>query len=400
MIRTWSPSNAEEAGACVAQALADDLPVELVGTGTRRGFGRPVDAAAILDLSALRGVVAYQPEELILAVAPATPMAEIAELLDQRGQCLAFEPPDFGPLWGLAPGQGTVGGAMLTGRGGPRRITAGGPRDHCLGVKGVNGFGEAFGAGGRVVKNVTGFDITKLVTGSFGTLCVVTELTLKVLPAPPDATTLAILDLSDAAAVSAMSRALGCTAQVSSAAHLPAGVCDRFGGRAATLLRVEGVRPSVAARIGHLAELLDGLGEQALLDRDAGAALWRAIGDAAFFAGSERPVWKLSVPPAKGAAVGERLTRQLDGRCFYDWGGGAVWLETSEAPDAHAGLVRSVLREVVGGDGHATLMRAAREIRAAVAPFQPPSPGVAALTERVRRQFDPQGLFNPGRMYA
>ncbi len=400
MIRTWSPSNADEAAACVAQALADDLPVELVGTATRRGFGRPVDAAALLDLSALRGVVAYQPEELILAVAPATPMAEIVELLAQRGQCLAFEPPDFGPLWGQPPGQGTVGGAMLTGRGGPRRITAGGPRDHCLGVKGVNGFGEAFGAGGRVVKNVTGFDITKLVTGSFGTLCVVTELTLKVLPAPPDATTLVILDLSDAAAVVAMSRGLGCAAQVSSAAHLPAGVSELFGGRAATLLRVEGVRPSVAARIGHLAELLDGLGEQALLHRDAGAALWGAIGDASFFAGGARPVWKLSVPPAKGAALGERLARELAGRCFYDWGGGAVWLETSDAPDAHAGHVRRVLQEVAGGDGHATLMRAAPDIRASVAPFQPSSPGVAALTERVRRQFDPQGLFNPGRMHA
>lgn len=400
MIQTWNPTTVDEAADCVAQALAADLPMELVGTGSRRAFGRPVDAAARLDLSALKGIVTYQPEELILSVAPATSLAEVTELLAGRGQCLAFEPPDFGPLWGLPAGQGSVGGAMMTGRGGPRRLTAGGPRDHCLGLKGVNGFGEVFGAGGRVVKNVTGFDITKLVTGSFGTLCLATELTLKVLPAPPDATTLAILDLSDDDAMSVMSRALGCTAQVSSAAHLPAGVATAFGDRAATLLRVEGVRPSVAARIGHLAELLEGVGEQALLDRDASQDLWRAIGDAAFFAGLARPVWKLSVPPAMGAAVGRRLARELDGRCFYDWGGGAVWLEVPDAPDAHAGHVRRALHEVGGGDGHATLMRAAPGVRALVAPFQPPSPAVAALTERVRRQFDPQGLFNPGRMYA
>lgn len=400
MGQTWNPQTPEEVVACVAQALTGGQSMELVGTGTRRAFGRPVEAQVRLDLSALSGVVTYQPEELILAVGPATPMAEIKALLTARGQCLAFEPPDFGPLWGQAPGGGTIGGAMLTGRGGPRRLTAGGPRDHCLGVKGVNGFGEAFAAGGRVVKNVTGFDITKLVTGSFGTLCAVSELTLKVLPAPPDATTLAILDLPDEAAGQVMSRALGCAAQVSSAAHLPAGLADRFQGRAATLLRVEGVSPSVAARIGALSELLESAGEQVLLDRAEGETLWRDIGDAACFAGTDGVVWKLSVPPSKGPVLGARLARELTGRCFYDWGGGAVWLEAPPAPDAHAAHVRQALAEAAGGDGHATLMRAPAEVRARVPVFQPMAPAVAALTERVRRQFDPQGLFNPGRMGA
>ena len=400
MIQSWSPRTADEAAACVQQAMAADLPMELVSAGTRRSFGRPVDAAARLDLSALSGVVTYQPEELILSVAPATPMAEVAELLAGRGQCLAFEPPDYGLMWGGKAGEGTIGGAMMTGRGGPRRLTAGGPRDHCLGVKGVNGFGQAFAAGGRVVKNVTGFDITKLVTGSFGTLCVVTELTLKVLPAPPDAATLAVLDLSDEAAVRLMSRALGCAAQVSSAAHLPAGIAPGFKGHAATLLRVEGVSPSVAARIGHLSQLFEDAGEQVLLDREASQGLWRDIADVAYFAGATRPVWKLSVPPAMGARVGARLAHDLAGRCFYDWGGGAIWLEVPEAPDGHAARVRQILAEVVGSDGHATLMRASPQVRASVPPFQPLAPAVAALTERVRRQFDPQGLFNPGRMYA
>ena len=228
MGESWTPKDADEARAAVGEALAQGRSLELVGTGTRRGFGRPVEAGFGLDLSALRGVVTYQPEELILAARPAPPMSEIAAMLAERGQCLAFEPPDFGPLWGLPAGQGTLGGAMMTGRGGPRRLTAGGPRDHCLGLKGVNGFGEAFAAGGRVVKNVTGFDVAKLATGSFGTLCVVTELTLKVLPAPPQAQTLAIRGLTDEAAMGVMAKALGCPAQVSSAAHLPADVAARY----------------------------------------------------------------------------------------------------------------------------------------------------------------------------
>jgi glycolate oxidase FAD binding subunit len=407
MSETWTPKDADQALEAVKDALAQGKTLELAGTGTRRAFGRPVVADAVLDMSALSGVVTYQPEELILAVAPATPMAEILALLAQRGQQLAFEPPDFGPLWGLPAGLGTVGGAMMTGRGGPRRLTAGGPRDHCLGIKGVNGFGEAFAAGGRVVKNVTGFDVTKLATGSFGTLCATTELTLKVLPAPPQAQTLVIRGLADEAAVEVMAKAMGCPAQVSSAAHLPAEVAGASkvaeiaaANGSVTLLRVEGVAPSVVARLAHLGQVLSAEARQAVLDREASLLAWKEIADAAFLAGSEGQVWKLSVPPSLGAAVGRRLAVELGGRCFYDWAGGAVWLEVPAVPDAHAPHVRATLSQVAGGDGHATLMRAAPEVRASASPFQPLAPGVAALTERVRAQFDPQRIFNPGRMYA
>jgi glycolate oxidase FAD binding subunit len=401
----WTPKDAADAAAAVGDALAQGRTLELIGTGTRRGFGRPVEADAVLDLSALNRVVTYQPEELILAVEPGVAMADVAVMLAERGQCLAFEPPDFGPLWGLPAGLGTVGGAMLTGRGGPRRLTAGGPRDHCLGLKGVNGFGETFAAGGRVVKNVTGFDVCKLATGSFGTLCAITELTVKVLPAPPQAQTLVIRGLGDEAAMAVMAKALGCPAQVSSAAHLPADIAARShvgelsaAGGGVTLLRVEGVGPSVTARIAHLAQVLSSETRQAVLDREASQLAWKEIADAAFFVGREDPVWKLSVAPMSGASAGRRLADELGGRCFYDWGGGAVWLELPAAPDAHAGRVRQVLAQV--GEGHATLMRAPGAVRAQAAPFQPLAPGVAALTERVRAQFDPQRIFNPGRMYA
>lgn len=404
---TWTPTTAAEAAQAVNDALAGGKTLELLGRGARRDFGRPVVADVTLDLSSLDGVVAYQPEELILAVRPATSMAQIAELLAERGQCLAFEPPDFGPLWGLPASLGSIGGAVMTGRGGPRRLTAGGPRDHSLGLKGVNGFGEAFAAGGRVVKNVTGFDLPKLVAGSLGTLCVATELTLKVLPAPPETQTLLIRGLSDEAAMAVMSKALGCPAQVSAAAHLPADVAaaSKVGELTAadgpvTLLRVEGVRPSVTARIAHLAEVLAAGTRQAVLDRDASLLAWKEVADCGFFVGTPGDVWKLSVAPTNGAAVGRRLVDALGGRCFYDWGGGGVWLELPAAPDAHAAQVRAILLEVAGRDGHATLMRAPAAVRALVPPFQPQAQGLAALSERVRCQFDPQGLFNPGRMYA
>ncbi|WP_374658489.1 FAD-binding protein [Phenylobacterium sp.] len=407
MSETWSPANADQALEAVRDALAAGKTLELVGRATRRALGRPVAADVVLDLSGLSGIVAYQPEELILAVRPGTGMAEIGELLAAHGQCLAFEPPDFGPLWGLPAYAGTIGGTVMTGRGGPRRLTAGAPRDHSLGIKGVNGFGEAFAAGGRVVKNVTGFDLPKLAAGSFGTLFAATELTLKVLPAPPTSQTLVIRGLSDEAAIAAMARAMGCPAQVSSAAHLPADIAHgskvaeiAAAGASTTLLRVEGVKPSVTARTAHLAEMLADLGRQAVLDQDACRLAWAEIADARVLPGGEAQVWKLSVPPTLGAGVGRRLADELSGRCLYDWAGGGVWLELPAAPDAHAPQVRAVLAAVAGGDGHATLMRAAPEVRATIAPFQPPSAAVAALSERVRRQFDPQGIFNPGRMHA
>jgi len=403
----WSPQDAEQVAAAVKDALLTNETLELVGTGSRRELGRSVAADVELDLSALRGIVVYEPEELILVVAPATPMEQVREVLAERDQHLAFEPPDFGPLWNSAAGGGTIGGAILTGRNGPRRLAAGGARDHVLGIKAVNGFGDAFAAGGRVVKNVTGFDVAKLVTGSFGILCAVTEITLKVLPRPPDTATIVLFGLTDDVAIILMRQVLNETsAQISSAAHLPADVA-RFSmtagfatsGESATLLRIEGFSPSVASRVTMLQEALSKHGDNTILDRESSAVAWAEIADAAFFVGNDSPLWRLSVPAAQGAVVGRRITDAMEGRCFYDLAGGAVWLEVPPASDAHATLIRNLLHEVVGDDGHATLIRAAADVRNFAAPFQPLPPAIAALSERVRAQFDPNRIFNPGRVH-
>ena len=404
----WTPGNPEQAVAAVNDALVSGTRLELVGTGSRRGLGRPVEAEVELDLSGIAGVLSYEPEELILVVAPGTPMAEIRDLLARHRQYLAFEPPDYGPLWGSETGAGTIGGAILSGCNGPRRLVAGGARDHVLGVKGVNGFGESFRAGGRVVKNVTGFDVSKLITGSFGTLCVVTELTLKVLPVPAASSTLIVFGLDDDAAVTLMRRAAGeLPARVSAAAHLPGDTIANSiveallgSGTSATLFRVDGFGPSVASRAQGLQAAMHGVGKTALLEPTAADAVWEAVGAAQFFAGGDKPVWRISVPPARGAALGMQLAGLPGGRRFYDCAGGVVWTETESAADAHEARVRTALRDVAGDDGQATLMRAPETVRASVAPFQPRSAAVAALEERVRSLFDPDGLFNPGRMYA
>jgi glycolate oxidase FAD binding subunit len=392
------PADADDVAEAVAQALAGQRTLEIVGRASRRGYGRPARADTVLDLSALSGIVDYDPAELVLTALPATPLRDIAALLAEHGQCLLFEPPSFSALWGGAEGDGSLGGALSQGLGGPRRPSAGAPRDHFLGFKAVNGFGQAFAAGGRVVKNVTGYDLPKLLAGAMGSLGVLTEVTVRALPRPAARATLALSGLSDARALWAMTAALNSPSQVSGAAHLPQGL----DGASAplTLLRLEGVEISIAARLAHLTTLLGTLGPVDRWDDPATQAVWRDLADLRALAPTpDALVWRVSLPPAASVAFTAQLPRQLGARWIYDWGGGLVWLFLQPADHAHAMVVRQVLRDTAGRDGHATLLRAPAAVRGRVSPFQPLEPGLAALTQRVRRQFDPEGLFNPGRLY-
>ncbi len=211
------PGSEAELAQLVAQAEA---PFEIIGTGTKRGLGRPVQAARTLDMSAFAEIAAYEPEELILEAGAGTRLAEIEALIAARGQQLAFEPPDLSRLLG-SPHSGTLGGLMACNLAGPRRIKAGAARDHVLGIRGVSGRGEVFKAGARVVKNVTGYDLPKLLTGSYGTLAALTSITVKVLPRPETEETILVEGLDDTAAVSVMSLAMQSACEVSGAAHVP-----------------------------------------------------------------------------------------------------------------------------------------------------------------------------------
>ena len=390
----------------VAWAAAEGHPLEVAGRGSLRGLGRPVQAAHGIDLSGLTGITLYEPEELVLSARAGTPLAEIEAALAAERQQLAFEPSDLGPLLGVAAGQGSIGGTLACNLAGPRRIKAGAARDHFLGANAVSGRGEAFKCGGRVVKNVTGYDLCKLLAGSYGTLAILTDVTVKVMPAPEKTRTVLLPGLDDADARAAMTRALQSSHEVSGAAHLPAAIAARSAvsyvaqaGGAVTALRVEGHGPSVDYRCAALREDLADLAECEELHSMNSAALWRELRDVVpFVGGPERPVWRVSVPPQDGARLVAAVARDLDAEYFYDWGGGLVWLAPSAAgEDAGAANLHAALG---ANGGHATLVRASTEVRAAVPVFQPQDPATAALTERIKDGFDPKRVLNPGRMYA
>jgi glycolate oxidase FAD binding subunit len=335
------------------------------------------------------------------------PLADVKSLIDSKNQQFAFEPIDTAALLGT-PNLGTIGGMIGAGLAGPRRIKAGGARDHLLGAHGVSGFGESFKAGGRVVKNVTGYDLCKLLAGSWGTLAVITEVTLKVMPRPESERTLALRGLDDVTANRAMTAALGSPFDVSGAAHLPnsafrADIGEFIGlgstREAATLLRLEGIAASAAHRAAALGKLLAPFGAAQIIEDAASAAIWSSIRDVLPFAAGGAlgpwPVWRIVCPPAAGGALGEGLARDTGGDVIYDWGGGLIWAALPPKPDAQAALVR---QRVNATGGHAMLLRASDELRRNVDVFHPQPAGVAALSERVRQSFDPRSVLNRGRM--
>src|SRR5262249_13562354 len=355
-----------------------------------------------LDLSGLTGVALYEPEELVLSAKAGTALAEIEALVAANGQQLAFEPMDYGPLLGGAAGRGSIGGVLAANLSGPRRIKAGAARDHFLGFSAVSGRGETFKSGGRVVKNVTGYDLCKLMAGSWGTLAAMTEVTIKVLPRPETEATVTVRGLDPARAVEAMTLAMGSACDVSGAAHLSAHVAARspeIAGGAVTALRLEGFAPSVAHRRRVLEALMQPLGDVVTIEEASSRALWQAVRDVTFFrsGGLDRPLWRVSTAPSRGAELGALVGREVEAQMVYDWAGGLLWLslEPSDAPGA-----ASLRRAVTATGGHAPLVRAPAAVRAAVAVFSPQDPALAALTKRVKASFDPGGLLNPGRMWA
>lgn len=398
---TFIPATAAEVLSTVQWAASEETPLEIVGHGSKRAIGRPAQAAHTLDLSKLSGVTLYEPAELVLSARAGTPLAEIEKLLADHGQQLAFEPMDYAPLLGGEKGKGTIGGVLAANLSGPRRLKAGAARDHILGIHVVSGRGEAFKSGGRVVKNVTGYDMSKLMANSWGTLAVVTDLTFKVLPAAEMETTLAVRGLLDDHAAAAMGLAAGSSAEVSSAAHLPypavARVADgALGNDAATLLRVEGFGPSVAYRIEALKNLLKKAGPLQEISDDRSRKIWADIRDCAPFAGSgDKPVWRVSMAPADGHAMVMALRMQAAVAAFYDWQGGLIWLRMEQG-EPEAELLRALVRK--HGGGHATLVRATPAERAAIPVFEPQAPALAALSARLKSEFDPKNILNPGRM--
>lgn len=387
MSGAWAESEAAVAAA-VADARARRASLAVRGGGTR-GAGAP--AGEVLSTRGLRGVTLYEPAEMIIAARAGTPLSEVEATLAARGQMLTFEPMDHRPLLGTA-GEPTIGGVVAAAVAGPRRIAAGGARDSLIGVRFVNGRGETVKSGGRVMKNVTGLDLVKLMAGSRGRLGVLTEVTFKVLPRPPAAATLVFDGLDEARAVATLCAGMGTPFEVSGAAHLPAGV---GGETARTCLRLEGLGEQIAYRTRELARALASHGPATVVEGAAHDRLWAMIRDAAPFAGGEHAVWRLSLPPSRGAAVvaAIRAGGLSTAQALYDWSGGLVWLAVPDTGDAGAAVIRAA---TAAARGTAVLMRAAASTLARVPAVAAPPPAEARLVEGIRRAFDPDGILAGG----
>jgi glycolate oxidase FAD binding subunit len=401
MTQQVEPGTPEELKEIVARAVAEATPLEIVGAGSKRDYGRPVEAEMRIALQRLAGIGLYEPAELVMSASTGTSLAEIEARLAENRQQLAFEPPDYGALLGHAPGRGTIGGVFACNLSGPRRIKAGAARDHFLGVQAVTGRGDLIKSGGRVVKNVTGYDLCKLFAGSFGTLVAMTEVTFKVLPAPEDGCTLVVPAPDRAGGFAALRAAMGSAYDVAGAAYLPAAAVAAsaiaklaVAGSDVALVRLEGQTPSVRYRADRLKASLgaDGIEELAATDSDR---LWREVRDVALLP-REVPLWRVSVAPAAGATLIDRLERDLAPAWLADWAGGLLWLAVPEVEDGGASAVRTALAAT---GGHATLVRGSAALRAAVPVFQPQAPALARLSARIKASFDPERILNRGRMY-
>ncbi|MGQ0457830.1 MAG: FAD-binding protein [Hyphomicrobium sp.] len=379
--------------------------IEIVGHGALRNAGRPIEADAVITTASMRGVTLYEPNELVMSARAGTPLIEIEAELASRGQMLPFEPVDIGPATGGRADHLSIGGVFATNLSGARRVATGGARDHLLGVRAVNGRGEVFKSGGRVMKNVTGLDVARGLTGSWGTLAVITEATFKVVPAPQTTMTLVFSGLPDDLAIEALTTAMGTPFEASGAAHLPKRVAARLttpalsgANNALTLLRLEHFAASISYRRDKLAAALKIFGAPMTLASVESAQLWRELRALSIMPYSaDTNLWRISTAPSNGPQIVAAIQKFMPADAFYDWSGGLVWLETPAAADAGAADVR---RAVAVRGGHATLIRATPQVRGAVDVFEPMKPEIERLTRGVKEAFDPAGILNRGRMYA
>jgi glycolate oxidase FAD binding subunit len=378
-----APADEAALSAAVRQAAADRTRLRIRAGGTRSGIGRPVVSAQVLDMSGLSGITRYEPGSLTLEARAGTPMVEIEAALAAENQMLAFEPMDHRELM-ASTGTPTIGGVVAGNHSGPRRFLVGAARDFLLGVRFVDGQGRVVKNGGRVMKNVTGLDLTKLQCGAWGTLGVLSEVALKVLPLPERRTTLRFAGLDAAEAVQLFRKAANTPFEISGAAW-HAGVAA---------LRIEGLATQVDYRLSRIRALFADLAQD-VLEGDDHAAFWNGVRDVHAFAGSDAAVWKVALKPTDAPAFVAAARDRLGAQAVLDQGGGTAWLAVPSEARGQAETLRGLIPP---GCGHATLLRGPEILRAAVAVFQPQHKRLEQIADGLRRQFDPAGILNPGLM--
>ncbi len=391
-----APDTEEALAAEVTRAHAAREPLCIEGRGTKRAMLRPVQAARTLSTRNLTGIVLYRPTELMIRARAGTPIPEIEAALAENNQQIIAEPPDLTAMFSASE-PATLGGMVSTNLSGPRRIMWGAMRDHVLGIRAVTGEGEVFRSGGRVLKNVTGLDLCKLLTGAHGTLGVLTEVTLKVLPRAEATGTLAIRVPDVARGVASLSAALGSPYGVSGAALLLDGHAAMGLSGIVALARIEDFRESVTYRMAKLRAELASLGEASLLETEASHGLWRAIRDAEpLGATPEDAIWRLSVAPSAAPGAVAALRAAFEAKLLLDWGGGLIWVAGPAEERAHG----AVMQAAAAAHGSFTLFRGPASLSAHVPVLPEEPPPLAAIARRVKATLDPLGLLNPGRMRA
>jgi glycolate oxidase FAD binding subunit len=398
------PAAEWEVTTLISDAASRNKPLEIMGAGTKRVVGRAFQAVSLISTTSIKGITLYEPAELVMSARSGTPLEEIESELAKRSQTLPFEPLDLGPVVGSAPKRGTIGGVFATNLGGSRRIATGAPRDHLIGLRAVTGKGELMKSGGRVMKNVTGYDLARGLSGSWGTLAITTEVTFKVVPMPEQTATVVLHGLTDELAVEVMTQAMGTPYEVTGAVHIPSAMAARLktaevkgAGEALTALRLENFEAFVSYRAGKLRELFAPYGSVEVLGDGVSRQFWGELRQLSILQGGNGPLWRISTAPKSGPKVVASVGRYMPVNAFYDGSGGLIWLEVPDSADAGATDIRRVIAQY---GGHATLIRADVSVRAAVDVFQPLEPGVERLTRGLKGAFDPVGILNPGRMYA
>ncbi len=385
------PTSEAEICDIVTEAGVKNSPLRIIGGGTREGLGRPVKADKTLSLAKHSGITLYEPGALTIVAKAGTPIAQIEQILAGKNQRLAFEPMDHRSLFSTK-GKPTIGGIVGGNISGPRRIIGGACRDSLIGVRFINGDGEIIKNGGRVMKNVTGLDLVKLMAGSYGTLGVLSEVSFKVLPANEREATLSIFGLDLQAGISVLSAALGSPFEVTGAAFIPADENP-----AQTLLRVEGFDTQVSYRLERLKELcaksIAGSPDIEIIEGEEHNNLWQFVRDISLFQSTDELVLRLHIKPGDAPAITKFIENKMAAKMMFDWGGGLVWVGIPNPENV--ATIRSIVKDF-GGFG--MLVRAPAKVREQISPFHPEHDRVAAISECIRKKFDPKGILNPGRM--
>lgn len=404
MNKRLNPHNEKEVKDLICAAINDKKSIEVVGAGSKRNWGRPNQSSELLNLSQLSGITLYEPQELVMTASAGTPIADIREILSDNQQHLAFEPPDLSLLYGGGKDNGTLGGVVATNLSGPRRIQSGAVRDYCLGFEAISARGNEFKSGGRVVKNVTGFDLSKLLAGSFGTLAVMVSITIKILPKPEKTRTILVFGLENERGISSLSEILNGPYEINAAAHLPSEIAKNSSISlvnssllSVTAIRLQGSSKSVMARLKEVRSLCRIYGEVEELHSHNSSYLWKEIGEIGSLLNNKSDqIWRILVAPSEGASIVKKIRRDAECKVYFDWGGGLIWLAADQKLSGVGSTIRKVLQRT---GGHATLMRGSSDLRMSTDVFQPLAPANKRLTKLIKNNFDPFGVLNPGRMY-